>query len=91
MGRAVDALLRRHRPAPPPSPLLDGNVVAIVGPVLAYLALYSALPHKELRFIFPALPVLTLGAASAVIKVLRAASICPTLLDRDGMLVCFVL
>lgn len=32
-------------------------------PVALYLALYSFLPHKELRFIFPALPVLNLCAA----------------------------
>jgi alpha-1,6-mannosyltransferase len=32
-------------------------------PNLAYIALYSLLPHKETRFIFPVIPPLTLAAA----------------------------
>ena len=34
-------------------------------PALASVALLSLLPHKELRFVFPALPLLTLAGAAA--------------------------
>jgi alpha-1,6-mannosyltransferase len=32
-------------------------------PTLCFLVLYSFLPHKELRFVFPAIPLFTLAAA----------------------------
>lgn len=41
-------------------------------PALAYVALYSWLPHKELRFVFPALPLFTMAAAVGVDKILPA-------------------
>lgn len=43
-------------------------------PAMAFVMLYSLLPHKELRFIFPALPLLTLAAASGLSKVLPGRS-----------------
>eukprot|EP00636_Phaeomonas_parva_P000865 CAMPEP_0118860644 /NCGR_PEP_ID=MMETSP1163-20130328/6424_1 /TAXON_ID=124430 /ORGANISM="Phaeomonas parva, Strain CCMP2877" /LENGTH=521 /DNA_ID=CAMNT_0006794363 /DNA_START=56 /DNA_END=1618 /DNA_ORIENTATION=+ len=38
---------------------------------LLSVGLYSALPHKELRFIFPALPLLTLSAAAVLARLAR--------------------
>jgi alpha-1,6-mannosyltransferase len=35
----------------------------VVGPTIAFVAVYSILPHKELRFVFYALPVFNVAAA----------------------------
>lgn len=48
------------------APLVDWSVMAVAWPVFAYLALFSLLPHKELRFIFSAIPILNM--ASAVVR-----------------------
>ena len=45
-----------------------------LAPALAYVCLYSFLPHKELRFIFPALPLLTLAAAVGMDSLLPTSS-----------------
>lgn len=45
------------------APVLDRQVVAFVWPVALYLALFSLLPHKELRFVFNAIPMLNMAAA----------------------------
>jgi len=40
----------------------------IISPALIFVGLYSFLPHKELRFIFPALTLLNLGGAIGLAK-----------------------
>ncbi len=40
-------------------------------PAIIFIALYSILPHKELRFIFPAIPLLTLGAAYGLDRIVN--------------------
>jgi hypothetical protein len=41
-----------------------------VSPSVLFVALYSLLPHKELRFVFPAIPMLTLCAAVGLSNIL---------------------
>ena len=50
------------------------TVVYYCFPAVAFVMLYSFLPHKELRFIFPALPLLTLAGAVGLDAVLPPAS-----------------
>ncbi|TKR89448.1 hypothetical protein L596_013548 [Steinernema carpocapsae] len=43
--------------------IVDKRLWRIVAPVVAFLAIYSFLPHKELRFIIYSFPILNLPAA----------------------------
>ncbi|KAG7383812.1 dolichyl-P-Man:Man(7)GlcNAc(2)-PP-dolichol alpha-1,6-mannosyltransferase [Phytophthora pseudosyringae] len=53
------------------APILDWSVVSLVWPVFVYLGLYSFLPHKELRFIFNAIPILNMVSAVGLAKLYR--------------------
>ena len=66
----VALLIVTQRLVRPAMLTIPGGTVVVAGavlyytlPAVLYVALYSFLPHKELRFLFPALPVLTLAAA----------------------------
>ncbi|KAL3789920.1 hypothetical protein HJC23_010605 [Cyclotella cryptica] len=43
--------------------LVDRSLIPFFAPILGFVALYSLLPHKEIRFIFPALPMFNVCSA----------------------------
>jgi alpha-1,6-mannosyltransferase len=57
------------------SSIFDPTWLRFVLPAFGYVALYSFLGHKEVRFLFPALPLFNLGAAIAMSKVHAMADI----------------
>ena len=52
---------------------VDARVVPYVLPIICFVGLYSKLPHKEMRFIFPALPMFNLSAALGLARLHSAA------------------
>lgn len=48
--------------------LVDYQVLQVISPALIFVGLYSLLPHKELRFIFPALTLFNLAGAIGLSK-----------------------
>lgn len=55
--------------------IVDPTWLQYLLPAFGYVALYSFLGHKEVRFLFPALPLFNLGAAVALSKVHAMAGI----------------
>ena len=55
------------------SALLDWGLFPFLAPVFAFVILYSFLPHKEIRFIFPALPMFNVCSAYGMSKLHIAA------------------
>jgi alpha-1,6-mannosyltransferase len=52
---------------------IDARIVPYALPIVCFVGLYSKLPHKEMRFIFPALPMLNLSAALGLARLHSAA------------------
>ena len=48
--------------------IVDTTWLQFTVPILGFVLLYSCLGHKEVRFIFPAVPILNLAAASGMAK-----------------------
>jgi alpha-1,6-mannosyltransferase len=48
--------------------VIDVRISHILFPILSFIALYSLLPHKELRFLFPVLPGINILAAIGLSK-----------------------
>lgn len=46
--------------------LFDRRLLRVLLPAAAFVGLYSLLPHKELRFLFPCLPLFNVAAAAAM-------------------------
>jgi alpha-1,6-mannosyltransferase len=51
------------------SRMFDLCLVPLFGPVFCFVMLYSFLPHKEIRFIFPALPMFNVCAAYGMSRI----------------------
>jgi hypothetical protein len=61
--QTVRQVLRRFR--------LDWEMLEFLLPGVAFVALYSVLPHKELRFLLPGMPLLHIAAARGASKLYR--------------------
>jgi len=55
----------------PLAPVLDKRSLLLLLPTLSFIALYSILPHKELRFIIYAIPLLNTAAAMTAAELWR--------------------
>ena len=53
--------------------LFDGQWLPYTIPVLGFVVMYSFLGHKEMRFIFPAMPIFNLAAAVGMARLTRLA------------------
>lgn len=51
--------------------LVDFKVLELISPAILFIILYSFLPHKEYRFIFPSYSIFNLCAAIAIKKILE--------------------
>ena len=55
----------------PLAPVLDKRSLLLLLPTLSFIALYSILPHKELRFIIYSIPLLNTAAAMTAAELWR--------------------
>jgi hypothetical protein len=62
----------------------DARCFYYLAPNIIFVTLYSILPHKELRFIFPALPMFTLAGASGLNRLLPVRTVFPLSLLVDA-------
>lgn len=53
---------------------VNTKLLYYIAPVVAFVVLYSILPHKELRFIFPAIPLLTMAGGVGLDSILPSDS-----------------
>eukprot|EP00903_Cladosiphon_okamuranus_P016835 g15525.t2 len=72
--RDLRSLARPYSMLRRPAAAIDAQVVSYLLPGVVMVCLYSLLPHKELRFIFPALPLFNLAIGVGMSKAARAVS-----------------
>jgi alpha-1,6-mannosyltransferase len=53
--------------------LWDASLLEYLLPIFGFIGLYSCLGHKEMRFIFPAMPILNIAAAAGIERLHRLA------------------
>lgn len=51
--------------------LVDFKVLELISPAILFIFLYSFLPHKEYRFLFPSYSIFNLCAAISIKKILE--------------------
>jgi alpha-1,6-mannosyltransferase len=64
----------RHFTAVAYPPLVDTTFLPYLAAVLGFVMLYSCLPHKEVRFLFPILPMLNVAAALGLDRLYQLAT-----------------
>jgi alpha-1,6-mannosyltransferase len=67
-AQALELKLRR-KPTSARAPLIDATWLPFLLPALGFVGLYSCLGHKEVRFLFPVLPLFNLSAAIGLARV----------------------
>lgn len=55
------------------SRLFDRSLIPFFTPIFAFVAMYSILPHKEIRFIFPVLPMFNVCSAYGMSRLQKVA------------------
>lgn len=60
--QVVAFLERKARPVS----WIDTSMISYVMPIVGFIGLYSCLGHKEMRFLFPAMPMLNIAAATGL-------------------------
>jgi alpha-1,6-mannosyltransferase len=63
----------------------DWSLCSFFAPVFAFVVLYSFLPHKEIRFIFPAIPMFNVCAAYGMSRLHHAAFPCATSCSKTSL------
>uniref|UniRef100_A0A7S2RN23 Mannosyltransferase n=1 Tax=Rhizochromulina marina TaxID=1034831 RepID=A0A7S2RN23_9STRA len=84
----VPAVLRgspRHWDLRRLNTIVDSTVLPALLPALLFVGILSILPHKELRFIFPALPLLNVCIAHGLAKLSRSAGKRPVVFVVAGI------
>ncbi|GAX21613.1 alpha-1,6-mannosyltransferase [Fistulifera solaris] len=70
---AIEMVVLENQRPPMRPPWIDPTYLPFLLPALGFVALYSLLGHKEMRFLFPVLPLFNLCAAAGLQRLERLA------------------